>query len=147
MRGDVRLRCSRSRQDFGRTGERAANLPEFLRIRLPFPLSAYRSGRKVETLVKFWDLTPHMELLSNREENEAYLAAKPGKQYVLYFTDGGSVNLDMTACNGDLGLKWIDISTGEWAGAGELVGGGAVPVNAPAKGPWVAVIVAAGGDG
>ena len=122
-------------------------MPEFLRIRLPFPLSAYRSGRKVETLVKFWDLTPHMELLSNREENEAHLTAKPGKQYVLFFTDGGSINLGMAGHTGDFKLKWIDISTGEWAGEGKLSGGRTTPVNASAKGPWVALIVAAGGDG
>lgn len=103
-----------------------------------------RSARKVETLVKFWDLTPHLELLSNRDENEAYLAAKPGKQYVLYFTDGGSIDLSMTGHPGDLKLKWIDISTGEWAGEAKLSGGGAIAVNASAQGPWVAVIIEIG---
>ena len=88
-----------------------------------------------------------MELLSNREENEAYLSAKPGEQYVLFFTDGGSVNLDMTGHRGDFQLKWIDISTGEWAGEAKQCGGGATAVNAPAKGPWVAVIVRVSGAG
>ena len=36
--------------------------------------------------------TPANELLSDRAENEAYLAARPGQAYALYFTDGGSPN-------------------------------------------------------
>ncbi|MGQ9731332.1 MAG: hypothetical protein ACUVX8_08635, partial [Candidatus Zipacnadales bacterium] len=49
-----------------------------------------RAARKVESLVRFWDIEPHMELLSNRQDNEAYLACNPGHQYVLFFTDAGA---------------------------------------------------------
>ncbi|MFQ6131953.1 MAG: hypothetical protein ACE5R4_07960 [Armatimonadota bacterium] len=99
-----------------------------------------RSGRLAESLVKFWDIRPHMELLSDREENEAYLAAKPGERYVLFFTDGGSVGLDLDDAAGRFTGRWINVNAGEWGDGIELAGGGVVTCQAPAAGPWVAVI-------
>ena len=100
-----------------------------------------RAARKVETLVKFWDLEPHMELLSDRDENEAYLAANPGQQYVLFMTDGGSVDIDLQGADGRLGGRWADVSTGEWGQSFQLVGGAHAALAAPGAGPWVAAIV------
>ncbi|GAG30773.1 unnamed protein product, partial [marine sediment metagenome] len=81
-----------------------------------------------------------MDLLSNREEDEAYLAAEPGEQYVLYFTDGGSVGLNLKGHNGKFQLRWTDIRTGNWGDRMAISGGKVVTVNAPDKGPWVAAI-------
>jgi hypothetical protein len=97
--------------------------------------------RKVEKLIKFWEVEPHMGLLSNREDDEAYIATKLGEQYVLYFTDGGSVGLNLKGCQGKFQLRWIDIRTGNWVDRKAIPGGRVVTVNAPDKGPWVAVIV------
>ena len=55
-----------------------------------------RAARLLEGRIKFWDMEPHMELLSDRSPNEVYLAAKPRERYALYFTNGGSVSLDLT---------------------------------------------------
>ena len=41
------------------------------------------AARKIEGVVKFWEGTPRMELLKDREPDEAYLAAKPGERYTL----------------------------------------------------------------
>ena len=82
-----------------------------------------------------------MDLLSNREEDEAYLAAKPGEQYVLYFTDGGSVGLNLKGRHGKFQLRWTDIRTGNWGDRMAISGGKVVMINAPDKGPWVATIV------
>ncbi len=35
-------------------------------------------------MIKLWDVTPQMDLLSERGENEAYLAGKTGEQYAIY---------------------------------------------------------------
>ena len=99
-----------------------------------------RSARKVESLVSFWDIEPHMELLNNREENEAYLAAEPGAQYVLFFTDGGSVELALTGHAGDFRGRWVDISTGEWGKKDEVQGDAVVTITSPGTGPWLAVM-------
>ena len=99
-----------------------------------------KAARKVEGLIRFWDIEPHMDLLSNREEDEAYLAAKVGEQYVLYFTDGGSVGLDLKAHAGDFILRWINIRTGDWGREVNISGETVVTVTAPSKDPWVAAI-------
>ncbi|NQV35865.1 MAG: hypothetical protein HQ515_24450, partial [Phycisphaeraceae bacterium] len=48
--------------------------------------SCIRAARLLANRIKLWEVTPQMNLLSNRSDNEAYLAAKPGEIYVLYFT-------------------------------------------------------------
>ena len=89
--------------------------------------------------------------LSNREGNEAYLAAKPGERYALYFTDGGSVGLDLSAATGSFDVTWISVSMGiptrtSAAGGYRLMkktieGGSVVTISAPYKGGWIAAIV------
>ena len=98
------------------------------------------AARKVETLVKFWHVEANMSLLSNREGDEAYLAANPGKEFVLYFTDGGSVGLNLKGHRSDFKLKWVNISSGGWGKETQLRGDRIVTVTAPEQGPWVAAI-------
>lgn len=99
-----------------------------------------RSARRVEAFVKFWDLQPHQELLSDRAPNEAYLGAQPGQAYVLFFCQGGSVGLDLTGAAGPLTLRWIEIATGEQTATATLEGGRVTSVTAPGEAPWVAII-------
>jgi len=99
------------------------------------------SARKVARLVKFWQVRPRMDLLSNREDDEAYVAAEPRKQYVLYFTDGGSVGLNLKGARDRFQFRWIDVRTGNWADKKTITGGKVVTINAPDKGSWVAAIV------
>jgi len=107
--------------------------------------NSIRAARKLESLVKLWDLQPANELLSDRAENEAYLAARPGRAYALYLTDGGSVGLDLRKAPGPFEVRWINIGTGEWDKRDTLQGGGVATVAAPAKGHWVAAVVKAEG--
>lgn len=100
------------------------------------------AARKVEQVIKFWDVEARMNLLTNREADEAYLAAKPAEQYVLYFTDGGSVGLNLKGHSGKLQVRWIDVRTGNWANQAAIAGGKVVTVTAPNKGPWVATLLA-----
>ncbi|MBP9900426.1 MAG: hypothetical protein IT579_05640 [Verrucomicrobia subdivision 3 bacterium] len=104
-------------------------------------VATIQAARKLESLIKLWDIEPANELLSDREGNEAYLAAQPGRAYALYFTDGGAVGLDLKHAPGRFGVRWIDIGSGEWGQSERLDGGRTVTVTAPAKGQWVAAIV------
>jgi hypothetical protein len=101
--------------------------------------AALRAARKMETLVKAWQLSPQMGLLSGREENEAYAAAAPGKAYVVYFTNGGTVLL--AASPGKYDVKWIDVNSGGWGATARATGGSPLTLTAPATGNWVAVLV------
>jgi hypothetical protein len=109
------------------------------------------AARLLESQIKFWDVTPHMELLSDREPNEAYLAAKPGECYALYFTNGGSVGLDLSGAPGTFSITWISVAMGipvETSQGGgyrlmdkTIEGDRVVTLSAPYKGGWVAAIV------
>jgi len=116
-----------------------------------FAKGSIKAARLLESKIKFWDITPQMDLLSQRQSNEAYLAAKPGESYALYFTDGGSVGLDLTGAPGAFDVTWISVSMGistrtSAAGGYRLMnktiqGGSVVTMTAPYKGGWVAAIV------
>jgi len=104
--------------------------------------ASIKAARLLETEIKFWDIEPQMELLSDKQANEAYIAAKDGESYVLYFPYRGSVNLDLSETNGAFKLKWISITEGRWLSEEPQIiqGGRTIQVEAPFKGGWVAVI-------
>ena len=92
------------------------------------------------------NVEPCMDLLAGRDENEVYLAARPGEAYVLYFTAQGKgdgvVNLDLRDhANRRFRLLWIDVSTGEWGPISSTEGGRQARIARPRKGHWVAVLV------
>jgi hypothetical protein len=102
--------------------------------------ASIRAARKLESRVKLWNLAPANNLLRDRKENEAYLAAKPGFAYALYFPDGGSIQLDLRKHDRAFEVRWIDIDKGQWAGRDALQGGGWATVSAPGKGHWAAAV-------
>ena len=102
---------------------------------------AITAVRKLETMVKMWEVTPGNDLLSTRATDEAYLAAKPGEKYALYFTNGGAVGLNLSGHAGRYMLRWINGSTGSWGSEQTISGGSTVTINAPGSGHWVAGIV------
>ncbi len=99
------------------------------------------SVRKIETIVKMWEMKPHMELLSDREDDEAYLTAKRGENYVILFPDGGSVALDLTDSPGEFSGRWISIGSGSWGERFSLKGGSLTEIASPGPGGWFAVII------
>jgi len=104
-------------------------------------VAAIRAARKLESLVKLWEVEPANHLLTDRAPNEAYLAAHPRHAYALYFTDGGSVGLNLKNAPGRFDVRWIDIASGDWGRRETLTGGSVATVTAPAPGHWVAAIV------
>jgi hypothetical protein len=109
-----------------------------------FAKTSIKAARILEKLIRFWDITPQMDLLSHREPNEAYLAAKPGERYALYFTNGGSVGLDLSGAQGTLDVTWISVSMGVCVKSAAdrgyrsmettIEGGSIVTLSAPYKG-------------
>jgi hypothetical protein len=102
--------------------------------------ASIRAARLLESRIKLWDVKAANELLSERAENEAYLAAAPGVAYALYFTNGGSVGLDLRDVPGELDIRWIDIGQGKWGPRQKIRGGEIRTVGAPGQGHWVAAI-------
>ena len=104
-------------------------------------VASLRAARKLQTMLRLWEMHPANELLTDREANEAYLAASPDKAYALYFTNGGSVRLDLQEAPGKFKMRWINIATGQWGREATLEGGTKAKVSAPTKGNWVVAIV------
>jgi len=102
--------------------------------------AAIQAARKMESRVKLWDVVAANDLLSDRDANEAYLAAAPRESCIVYFPHGGSVTVDLSEWNGPLILKWIDIDSGEWGPESRLTAGKPTVLRAPGDGNWCAAI-------
>lgn len=100
--------------------------------------------RKIESKVKFWNVTPKMELFSDRDFDEAYLAADPGKNYILYFTHqgAGSIGLDLKDYNHvTFRIFWVNVDTGNWGPKEKIKGGSIQKIDRPdSTAHWVAAI-------
>jgi hypothetical protein len=62
------------------------------------------------------------------------------QKYVLYFTDGGSVRLDLRGHKGAWQLRWVDITRGTWGDSVNVKGDAFRQITAPQAGGWVAVL-------
>ena len=100
-----------------------------------------RSGRMLSETFDFFNAEPDADgaQLHERADNETYLSRVPGRQYAVYFTDGGSVGLDLTEEPGRFRVRWLDIGTNAWTSDTETNGGTLVQLTAPEQGPWVAL--------
>lgn len=111
----------------------------------PATKACIRATRKVESRVKFWDVEPRLDLLTDRESDEAYLAADPGRAYILYFTKNGagSVGLKLDGdSNVTYKLRWINVAMGNWGPTASVAGGRTVTITRPtADVHWVATLV------
>ena len=79
-------------------------------------------------------------MLSEREENEAFLTSKPGDIYIIFFTDGGEVALDLNGVNSSFSLKWLNIRKGEYVSEDNVQGGKVIRITAPGDLEWLAVL-------
>ncbi|MFO7826062.1 MAG: hypothetical protein R6V72_19155 [Cyclobacterium sp.] len=104
-------------------------------------MDALKALRKVEEKLKFWELSPRMDLLSEKEENEAYCAAKEGEKYLVYFPKGGEVMLDFSTLTGNASLQWLSVTGAEWLSASEVSGGEAIQLRSPVDTGAIAVLV------
>lgn len=104
-------------------------------------VAAIRAARKLESKIPLWSVEPANELLSDRNDNEAYLAANNGRAYALYFPNGGKVRVDLSSAKRPLTAHWIDVSTGEWGPVQKVAAGKKTALAPPGKGNWIAAIV------
>ena len=102
-------------------------------------MATIKTVRKVESVIKFWDIEPRMNLLDDSQENEAYIAGD-GKTFVLYFTKGGKVDFKPGDTITKISGRWINGNSGDWAGDINMTGHDKFEIIAPdIKGCWMAV--------
>jgi hypothetical protein len=83
---------------------------------------------------------PRNDLLNDRKNNEAYLLAEPGRQYAVYFPDGGSVIIDLADAEGEMKYRWINLDEGRWISSGNIMAEDTIRFTTPGDGHWIGII-------
>lgn len=99
-----------------------------------------KSMRMLTGEMDVFSCIPSNHLLSERDPNEAYCFAEEGKQYALYFPDGGEIVLDLAGTTGTVEIRWLDIIQSSWMESEIIEGGRQATITAPVTGQWAALI-------
>lgn len=101
-----------------------------------------KSARMLADRFDFFSATPDVghTLLLERQVNEAYCTRVEGKQYAVYFPNGGAVRLDLQKTPSRFELRWLDIATASWQEPMPIRGGAAVELKSPGRGQFVALL-------
>ena len=99
-----------------------------------------RSARMITDELDWMTMEPALDLLDDREPDEAYLFAQPGRQYLLYFTDGGRVSLRTHAGTERLAGRWLRPDRAELGDIVEYKVEGGVDIEAPGGGRWLLIL-------
>lgn len=102
--------------------------------------SVIKSMRMLTDAMDFFEAAPDNSLLLQRDPNEAYCRAIPGRQYAVYFTDGGGVTMDFSNCKGMGQVTWLNVMSSEWMEPAEIKPESHVQIIPPANGQYVALI-------
>ncbi len=103
-------------------------------------INSIKTIREIENHVKIWEINPRMNLLQDVDENEAYLSAKEGEKYVIYFPGEGNVSLDLNSFDYPFTLRWINTHNAEWAKKEKIEGGNLVVLETSSREGSIAVI-------
>lgn len=76
-----------------------------------------RALRMLMCEIRFYACEPNNSLLERRSWNEAFCFANPGREYAVFFADGGDVHLDV-GLFGDQApmVRWLKIKENAWYG-------------------------------
>jgi hypothetical protein len=99
-----------------------------------------RSMRLLTGEMDVFSCAPHNDLLSDKEDNEAYCLANPGKEYALYFPDGGEVTLDVSAAKKPVKIRWLDIMKCQWKDAQAVQDGSRLKLRCPGPRYWAVLV-------
>ena len=96
--------------------------------------------RDLSVKMNVFEAAPSNELLENREPEEAYCMSVPGREYAVYFPYGGSIDLDISALQGDASLVWCDVLNAKWSVSKGIKSSKSLKLDCPGTGHWIAVI-------
>ena len=99
-----------------------------------------RSMRLLADRMDIFTCAPHNDLLSDKAQNEAYCLANPGKEYAVYFPDGGEVTLDISSLKKPAALTWLNILDCRWADVRHIAEGRKLTLQCPGRGYWAALV-------
>ena len=106
--------------------------------------ASIKSMRTITDELDVFTCEPNNDLLSNREDNEAYTLAHPGKEYAVYFPKGGSVDLNLSidkrADAATVTFRWLNILKSEWTKEQEIPFSDSFTLTAPTEAHWAVLI-------
>ncbi len=104
---------------------------------------AIRAARVFTNAFDLFGCEPRPDLLSDREENEAYLLAAPPSVYALYFPQGGQVTVALDDETNGLRLWWLDPKTAKFSKAEPVPNGPQFSLQTPTTDQtWLALVAA-----
>lgn len=80
------------------------------------------------------------QTLADAGPNEAYVSCVDGKQYAVYFPNGGAVRLALP--KGMWRFRWLDIADSRWRDPETLEASDGALLSTPAEGHWIALVTA-----
>ncbi len=93
-----------------------------------------RSMRSYIEKCDFFHGQPIDSILLSKEKNEAWCRAIPGREYTVFFPDGGEIILSLPDNIGNVTIEWLDILNAQWREKSEKkVKNGELPLTAPDK--------------
>jgi len=99
-----------------------------------------RSMRMLTDKMNIFTCKPYNDLLSYRESNEAYCIANPGKEYAVYFPNGGEVTLDISPLKKPASVCWLDIMKSQWTNTQQIESESKLKLHCTSQGYWAALI-------
>ncbi len=99
-----------------------------------------RSARLFAMTFDVFRARPTLDILQEREDNEAYAMEIPVEAYAVFFPDSGAVGLDLPSST-NVALRWLDIEAGAWVHT-DRIGpvGGRLDLRTPGAGYWLAIV-------
>lgn len=106
-------------------------------------VACLRAARLVEQQAPLWTVDAANALLTERQKNEAYLAASPDRRTLLLYFPAAKrqrrVGLDADKTPAALQVRWINIDAGKFESTEQWNGG---PIAPPSEGNYAAVLTA-----
>ncbi|MEM9829061.1 MAG: putative collagen-binding domain-containing protein [Bacteroidota bacterium] len=99
-----------------------------------------QSMRMLTNAYNHFAAMPALQLLDERDENQAYVRAITGETYAIYFPAKGKVTLNLSALNTAGTIRWLNVLTSEWNKSTEIKASEQLVLSPPEEGNWVALI-------
>jgi len=99
-----------------------------------------RSMRMITDKMNIFTCKPHNDLLSDRDSNESYCIANPGKEYAVYFPNGGEVTLNIGSLKKPATVRWMDIMKSQWTNTQQIKSGSKLMLRCPSQGYWAVLV-------
>ncbi|MBD3375468.1 hypothetical protein GF406_10570 [candidate division KSB1 bacterium] len=99
-----------------------------------------KSMRMLMDELDIFSCRPNNDLLSDRQVNEAYCLADPGRACAVVFLDGGQCGLELSAMQERIRVRWLDILNSQWQPEIVLNKSDTLNLSAPDNGFWGVLI-------